>query len=1003
MLSRAPLVLMTLLIASSGHGADLNAQGLPLTNAQQVLSLSHVEARQLRPVKLKGVVTFYAPERGWFWLQDSTAAVLIAPDPAIKVAEGQTVEVEGATDSGLFTPWVVKARVRVTGAAPLPAPIRASPLRMAAGEHHGHRVEVEGTIRDLARSYQNLVLLASSRQTRFRIIVNDQAGFPSLPADWLDARVRVQGLCWTDYDTAGHPGGFSMRLSSTNAIQLLSPGNSNLFDRLLHTAVSLPTLGNETEARIRLQGSVIARLPGGTIFLRDSSGALEAKPLLPLPRTDLAGLHLDFPPALAVVPGDQLELVGAPRPGGGSPQLHDALYRVIGKTNPPAPVASRANALLAGHRACELVTIRGRILHHESRPTGRFLHEVLLIEDGNARFEAVLETDKSGNQLSVQPDNLVELTGMAATSTEGINRRTLRLWLRDKSDVRVVGQWSQPTPRAFGKIAMGLAVVGLAGGGTIALLRRRLRVQGQLMARLAESENRFRLLFERFNDPIMLLDLKTFTFIDCNQAAVDQMRCGSKERFCSRSPWEISPEKQPDGASSREKAESMIARIHEKGSARFEWMHQRADGSEFPVEVSLTAIQIGERPLLVAIWRDITERKQAEEEIRRLNQGLERRVVERTAELRESEARFRTMVEHAPEAIGIFDADKNSLVEPNENMLRLFDCTREELARLSPAQLSPATQPDGRPSAKASREWVQAALAGQVPVFEWVHRNLRGENIPCEVRLVRLPSPDRRLLRASVTNITARKRVEAEMRKALAHEKELNELKTSFVSMVSHEFRTPLGIILVASEILQRYFDRLAPEERTDHLRDIATSVKRMAGMMEDVLLLSRVEAGRVAAHPSELNLRLFCGRIIDEVHSATNRAGTIRWQCDDSVPAAGLGDENLVRHILTNLLSNAVKYSPPGKPVELTLCREGTDAVLEVTDHGIGIPPADQERLFQTFHRGRNVGQIPGTGLGLVIVKRCCDLHGGNIAVSSREGHGTTFTVRLPMFDASQ
>lgn len=118
-----------------------------------------------------------------------------------------------------------------------------------------------------------------------------------------------------------------------------------------------------------------------------------------------------------------------------------------------------------------------------------------------------------------------------------------------------------------------------------------------------------------------------------------------------------------------------------------------------------------------------------------------------------------------------------------------------------------------------------------------------------------------------------------------------------------------------------------------------------------------------------------------------------------DGVPREATGDESLLRHIFANLLANSVKYSPEGSEVHFNVGREGGYAVCRVVDQGCGIPPADQKRLFQAFHRGSNVGQIPGTGLGLLIVQRCVNLHGGEIQFASAEGKGTTFTVRLPLF----
>jgi signal transduction histidine kinase len=231
---------------------------------------------------------------------------------------------------------------------------------------------------------------------------------------------------------------------------------------------------------------------------------------------------------------------------------------------------------------------------------------------------------------------------------------------------------------------------------------------------------------------------------------------------------------------------------------------------------------------------------------------------------------------------------------------------------------------------------------------------------------------------------------ETQLRQALAQEQELSNLKTNFISMVSHEFRTPLNVIVTSSDILSRYFDRLPPEERAEHLGSIHKSIQRMAGMMDDVLLLGRFDAGQQNLQPAELHLTAWCRRFPIEL-TLGNFEPIVR------------ADENILRHILANLVSNAVKYSPAGAPVDLRVEQQGRDAVFTVTDHGIGIPMADRQRLFESFQRGGNVGQISGTGLGLVVVKRGVDLHGGTVAFTSEEGTGTTFTVHLPIFDEAK
>jgi signal transduction histidine kinase len=171
-----------------------------------------------------------------------------------------------------------------------------------------------------------------------------------------------------------------------------------------------------------------------------------------------------------------------------------------------------------------------------------------------------------------------------------------------------------------------------------------------------------------------------------------------------------------------------------------------------------------------------------------------------------------------------------------------------------------------------------------------------------------------------------------------------------------------------------------------------------MAGLMEEVLLIGSFDAGKMQFKPALLELRTFMRRLVDEVLSATNRRCPIEFLLAET-PTKVLADERLLQHIFTNVLTNAVKYSEAGQLVQFEIVCAGPDIICNVRDQGIGIPEADQEWLFSAFHRGRNVGDRPGTGLGLVIVKRCVDLHGGEIKVDSKPGEGTSVTLRLPIF----
>ena len=252
-------------------------------------------------------------------------------------------------------------------------------------------------------------------------------------------------------------------------------------------------------------------------------------------------------------------------------------------------------------------------------------------------------------------------------------------------------------------------------------------------------------------------------------------------------------------------------------------------------------------------------------------------------------------------------------------------------------------------------------------------------------------------------DITERKKSEEDTREALAQQQELNALRSRFVAMTSHEFRTPLAAILSSGEILRHYGNRLPEPEKADILDNIAASVQRMMRMLDRVLLLGKAEAQMLEFDPQPLDLQNLCRQLLNETRTL-HAESTCELQLDYAADApVGRHDERLLRHILGNLLSNAVKYSPRGGVVLLTVRVAASETLLEVLDSGIGIPADEVSHLFESFHRASNVGHIQGTGLGLAIVKNAVEACGGTVAVSCRAGgdaqggSGTCFSVRLP------
>jgi len=236
----------------------------------------------------------------------------------------------------------------------------------------------------------------------------------------------------------------------------------------------------------------------------------------------------------------------------------------------------------------------------------------------------------------------------------------------------------------------------------------------------------------------------------------------------------------------------------------------------------------------------------------------------------------------------------------------------------------------------------------------------------------------------------------AELEAALRKERELNELKQRFVSMVSHEFRNPLSTIQTSNDLLRYYSAKMSEEKRKEHFDNIDTQVKQLTEMLNDILMISKAETVGLEFKPTTLNLEDFCRALAEEVQQTT-----VKHRIHFSSSGDGSGavvDEKLLRRAISNLLTNAVKYSPAGGAVHLRLLCAGGEAVISVEDEGIGIPQEDQKHLFEVFHRAGNVGDISGSGLGLVIIKQAVEAHGGAISVISQVNVGTTFIVRLPI-----
>jgi len=425
--------------------------------------------------------------------------------------------------------------------------------------------------------------------------------------------------------------------------------------------------------------------------------------------------------------------------------------------------------------------------------------------------------------------------------------------------------------------------------------------------------------------------------------------------------------------------------VKQRRSFTFESVKKAKDNRRFPVEITVNYFEFNGGEYNCVFVRDITDRKRAEEDLSQEKELLS------------------TLIKNAP--IGIISTDEvGKILLVNPAFERICGYSYEELV----GQIPPYPYWDLADLDKINEEF-RLAMSGEKEQIELWFTRKNGERFLARLKPITIFDEQGNMLRhlATMEDITKYKQAEEELHKALETERELNELKSRFVAMVSHEYRTPLTTILSSAELLERYTHQFTEENKLKHYRRIQTCVEALTQLVNDVLAISKIGAGKQEFNPSALDLDKFCRELVEERQLNTamqhNLVFTSHSNCTLVAPGtASQGsaymDEKLLRYIIGNLLSNAIKYSPKGSQVKFDLAFDQDQAILRIQDEGIGIPVKDQQHLFKSFHRGSNVGTISGTGLGLAIVKSSVDLHGGQIAVESEVGVGTTFTVTLPL-----
>lgn len=458
-----------------------------------------------------------------------------------------------------------------------------------------------------------------------------------------------------------------------------------------------------------------------------------------------------------------------------------------------------------------------------------------------------------------------------------------------------------------------------------------------------------------------------------------------------------------------------------KGSGR-ELRGRKKDGKEFDTEISLSFFHDRRQVFYIAFLVDISERKKQEktiqanvENIKKLNSALDAKVRQRTSEL---EAAL-TDLESANEGLTREISERKRIAERLSKSQQLYSA----IARNFPEGIIGVLNTDMKYVLADGRELNKIGFSGETPIgrplFGDENSGLNalaegkiatvfaGENVSFDVDLgqsaynvvaVPLPDPSERINEVLVVmkNVTERKTAERKLLMAIDKEKELGALKSRFVTMASHEFRTPLTTMLSSVFLLQNYTPEKYEAQKKNHLDKIKRSIQTLTEIMNDFLSIGSLEEGQIKAVYSAIDVWSFMRETVAEMHSI-KKAGQ---QIELSVPEGQLDiftDRQMLMNILRNLVSNAVKYSPAQSVIHVSASLHRRDLIIAVADQGMGIPEHEQPEIFKRFYRAENAVNIQGTGLGLNIVKKYVTLLNGQIEFKSMVNEGTTFTLRLP------
>jgi PAS domain S-box-containing protein len=416
---------------------------------------------------------------------------------------------------------------------------------------------------------------------------------------------------------------------------------------------------------------------------------------------------------------------------------------------------------------------------------------------------------------------------------------------------------------------------------------------------------------------------------------------------------------------------------------------KRKDGSEFSVEIGLSHSTIEGDLKITAIVTDITERVESSKKLKELNKALEKKVTERTLELEKSKKLYDLISRNFPRGIiSVFDKNLKYVFTEGQELDRIGFTSQQLIGKKYTIRYKEEKE------ALVKNKLVKV-FEGKALSFEY-----EDEGIFYVVNAVPLKTHNRKVEQVLFIekNITDSILAQQKLQNNLAREIELNEMKSRFVSMASHEFRTPLSTIMSSASLAGKYTKETDQGKREKHINRIQSSVRNLTTILNDFLSIDKLEDGKIQLTESDFLLIELINEIVYEMEYFLKKEQKIIIKTSISTEKMVVSDRNVVKNILINLLSNASKYSPKDSNITLSINTFEEGVQIDVEDTGIGIPKKEQDKLFNSrFFRAGNVTNIEGTGLGLTIVKKYLSLINGDISFESEELKGSTFTIKIP------